>query len=77
MKWLVMNVFITYLVSAADSSGQDQGHITLQKILRAVFWPITLNSWARTGNDRLHRLLTLLWVCLTAGWILSLMADRL
>lgn len=77
MKWLAINLTIMYMVSRADSSGQDQGHTIIQKIFRAVLWPITVDSWFRTGNERLHRLLTLSWLFITVGWLMSLMADRL
>lgn len=75
MKFLFMYIALAYLVSCADDVGDDQ-HTPRQRLLRAIAFPVTLNSWFRSNNGRLHRFLTLLWIALIMGWSLSLIADR-
>ena len=78
MKFVIMYAVLIYLVSCADDSeDHDNNHTREQKIIRAFFWPITLNSWFRSQNGRLHRLLNILWTVLIAGWFLSLLWDRI
>lgn len=76
MKWIIMYSFMAYLVGCADSDG-DNSHNTIQCVFRVLAWPLTLHSFLVTQNAKLYRLLTSLWVMLTAGWLLSLMIDRL
>lgn len=76
MKYFVMYVLMLYVVACADSV-DDLCHSTKNRVLRGLFWPITLTNWFITGNMRLHRLLNILWCMLISGWLLSLLADRL
>lgn len=76
MKYVIINLVIMYIVACADDVGDD-AHNIQQKILRAVFWPLTITSWFRSQNGRLHRALNILWLLLIGGWLISLMVDRL
>lgn len=76
MKWIVMYSLMAYLISCADNDGDDS-HSQIQRILRAIVWPATLHSFLISQNAKLYRLLTSLWIMLTAGWVLSLLADRI
>lgn len=78
MKWILMNLVIMYLVFCADDV-DDCGdtHSSWERMARVFLWPITITEWFRSQNQRLHRLLNILWTVLIAGWLLSLMADRL
>jgi len=73
-----MNLLVTYIVACADSvDDRGDSHSTKQRLVRATLWPITLTGWFVTQNSRLPRLLNILWTVLIAGWLLSLVADRL
>lgn len=72
----IIYLAILYIVACADDCG-DNCHTTNQRIARAIFWPLTVTSWFRTQNIRLHRLLNILWTVLIAGWFISLLADRI
>jgi hypothetical protein len=75
MKFILMYSIVIYIVSCADDD--DGSHNLLQRIVRSVLWPITITSWFRSGNERLHRMLTILWCILILGWLLSLIYDRI
>lgn len=78
MKWFWMNLLIMYVIFCADDVNEPgDSHSSLERIGRTIFWPLTITEWFRTNNQRLHRLLTILWTILISGWLLSLMADRL
>lgn len=76
MKFVVMNLAITYIVACADDE-QDGEHTLLQRFIRAIFWPLTVTSWFRCQNGRFHKLLNILWAVLIAGWLLGFISDRL
>lgn len=73
---LIINLVIMYIVACADDVG-DATHRAHQRVLRVVLWPLTVTSWFRTQNIRLHRMLNILWTVLIAGWFVSLLIDRL
>lgn len=78
MKWFWMNLLIMYVIFCADDVNEPgDSHSFLERIGRMILWPLTITEWFRTNNQRLHRLLTILWTILISGWLLSLMADRL
>jgi hypothetical protein len=78
MKWVVMNFVIMYVIFCADDVNEhDDWHTIGHRVLRAIVWPVTVTQWFRRQNIRVHRLLTILWILLVAGWFFSLMADRL
>lgn len=74
-QYLVMYVVMALIVACADDL-DDGSHTTPQRLIRVLFFPLTVLSWFRTGNIRLHRLLTILWTVLISGWLMSLIADR-
>jgi hypothetical protein len=78
VKFLIMYAAIIYVVACADDVKEPgDSHPWLHRIVRAVVWPLTITSWFRSQNIRLHRLLNILWAILIGGWFLSLMADKL
>jgi hypothetical protein len=77
MKFIVMYLIVVYVVWCADDVEGDEDHSNFQRWIRSILFPITLTSWFRSNNERLHRLLTILWTLLIFGWGLSLLADRL
>lgn len=73
-----MNLLVMYIIACADDvDDPDDSHTVAARAARVLFWPLTITEWFRTGNQRVHRLLTILWTILISGWLLSLMADRL
>lgn len=73
-----MNLLIMYVIFCADDVNEPgDSHTLIERIGRTILWPFTITEWFRTNNQRLHRLLTILWTILISGWLLSLMADRL
>lgn len=78
MKYFFMNLLVMYVIFCADDVDDKNDHHSLvERIFRTILWPLTLTEWFRTSNQRLHRLLTILWTILIAGWLLSLVADKL
>ncbi len=78
MKLVLMYGAVLYIVACADDVKEPgDTHPFFHRILRALFWPITITSWFRTQNGRLHRLLNILWIVLIGGWFLSLLSDKL
>lgn len=69
-----MYAAMAYITACADDA--DKTHSPLQRVARVVAWPLTITSWFRSQNQRLHRLLNILWTVLIAGWLLSLIADK-
>lgn len=77
MKYFLMYFVLLFIVACADSDcDYGDNHSFTQKIIRAVFWPITITSWFKSQNGRMHRLLNILWCMLIGGWLLSLISDR-
>jgi len=74
---LLVEVTAAFIVACADSVGDDT-HTVWERVVRAVFWPPTLWVWF-THRDlpRLARFGAIVWLLLTAGWLLSLESDRL
>ena len=75
MKYVIMHLVMVYIVACADYVDDPPLSVN-QRILRAFLWPITLTGWFTTHSIKLHRTLTILWIFLIAGWLLSLVADR-
>lgn len=75
MKFILIYAIMAFLVHCADDIGN--GHTTEQRLTRAAFWPITLQSWFRKHPQQLHRLLLIMWVVLISGWAVTLLLDRL
>ena len=74
---LLVEVTAAFIVACADSVGDDT-HTVWERVVRAVFWPPTLWVWF-THRDlpRLARFGAIVWLLLTAGWLLSLESDRI
>lgn len=78
MKFLLMYAAMIYIIACADDVKEPgDSHPKLNRFIRAIIWPVTLTSWFRTQNCRLHRVLNILWTLLIGGWLLSLIADKL
>lgn len=74
---LLIEVVAAFIVACADAVGDDHRTVR-ERALRAVLWPATLWVWFTHRNmPKLARFGAIVWLLLTAGWLLSLEADRL
>ena len=74
---LLVEVAAAFIVACADAVGDDH-HTLRERVVRAVFWPATLWVWFTHRNmPKLARFGAIVWLLLTAGWLISLEADRL
>lgn len=74
---LVIEAAAAFIVACSDSVGDDQ-HTVRERVLRAVFWPVTLwVFFTHREMPKLARFGSIVWLLLTAGWLLSLESDRL
>src|SRR3954466_4842949 len=74
---LLIEVVAAFIVACSDAVGDDH-HTARERVFRAVFWPATLWIWfTRRNLPKLARFGAVVWLLLTAGWLLSLEYDRL
>jgi len=74
---LLVEAVAAFIVACADAVGDDH-HTVRERVVRAVFWPATLWVWFTHRNmPKLARFGAIVWLLLTAGWLISLEADRL
>src|SRR4051812_28347423 len=74
---LLIEVVAAFIVACSDAVGDDH-HTVCERVFRAVFWPATLWVWFTHRNmPKLARFGAIVWLLLTAGWLISLEADRL
>jgi hypothetical protein len=71
-------VTLAFVVACADSVAEDSPRPLVQRVARAALWPATVTVWfTHRTMPKLARLGAIVWLLLTAGWLLSLEADRL
>src|SRR5436305_5382485 len=74
---LLVEAVAAFIVACSDAVGDDQ-HTVRERVLRAVLWPATLWVWFTHRNlPKLARFGAIVWLLLTAGWLLSLESDRI
>src|SRR6266550_2965330 len=78
MMFLVLvEATLAFIVACADSVAEETPRSVRERVLRAVFWPATLWVWfTRRNLPKLARFGAIVWLLLTAGWLLSLESDR-
>jgi len=76
MKWILVYIAMAYITFCANDVEYEPQSIA-QQLTRSLLWPWTLTVWFRSQSARLHRLLNILWCVLIAGWLMTLMLDRL
>lgn len=73
---LMVEAVAAFIVACSDAVGEEQ-HTRRERVVRAVFWPATLWVWFTHRNlPKLARFGAIVWLLLTAGWLLSLESDR-
>jgi hypothetical protein len=68
---------LAFIVWCADSLPDGSPRWPLQRLIRSVFWMVTLNRWFTHRNfTKLGRFGTIVWFLVTTGWLLTLEYDR-
>ena len=66
-----------FIVLCADSLAEDSPRRPSQRLLRSVFWMVTLSRWFTHRNiAKLARFGAIVWFLVTTGWLLTLVYDR-
>ena len=74
----LVELTVAFIVFCADSVGEDPRRPVVQRLVRAVLWPITLTRWFTHRNlTKLARFGAVVWFLVTTGWLLSLERDRI
>jgi len=78
MFLLLVWATLAFMVSCADTVGEEIPRPTRQRVARAVFWPATIIVWfTHRSVPKLARFGAIVWLLLTGGWLLALQYDRL
>lgn len=78
MFLLFIEALMAFVVYCADGVGEEEGRDPVERVLRALVWPVTVWVWfTHRTIPKLTRLGAIVWLMLTAGWLLSLQSDRL
>ena len=73
----VVEVTLAFIMFCADSVGDDR-RPPVERLLRAVFWMVTLTRWFTHRNVlKLGRFGAVVWFLVTTGWLLTLEYDRI
>ena len=77
VAWVLTEVTLGFVVFCADSVG-DERRPPMDRLVRAVLWPVTLATWFTHRNVvKLGRFGAVVWFLVTTGWLLTLEYDRL
>jgi len=78
MFLLLVWATLAFMVSCADTVGEEIPRPTRHRIARALFWPATIIVWfTHRSVPKLARFGAIVWLLLTGGWLLALQYDRL
>lgn len=74
---LVVEATLAFIVGCADSIVEERPRTRGQRVARAICWPATLWVWfTRRNLAKLARFGAVVWLFVTAGWLLSFERDR-
>lgn len=74
---LVVDLTFTFIVFCADVETEERRWRPLDRLLRSLFWMVTLTMWFTHRNfAKLGRFAGIVWFLVTAGWLLSFEYDR-
>jgi hypothetical protein len=77
IAWLLTEVTLGLVVFCADSVEEDRRPLP-ERIVRAVFWMVTLARWFTHRNvPKLGRFGAVVWFLVTSGWLITLESDRM
>lgn len=75
---VLVEATLAFVVFCADSVGDDHPRPPAERVLRAVLWMVTLTRWLTHRNlAKVGRFGAVVWFLVTAGWLLTLMHDRM
>jgi len=74
---VLIELTLAFIVLCADSLPDGLPRRPLQRLIRSVFWMVTLSRWFTQRNfPKLGRFGTIVWLLVTTGWLLTLEYDR-
>lgn len=74
--WL-FELTLAFIVFCSDSLAEDHPRPMGQRLIRSVFWMVTLTRWFTHRNiAKLGRFAGIVWFLVTTGWLLTLEYDR-
>lgn len=74
---VLLELTLAFIVLCADSLPEDRHRRPHERLLRSVFWPVTLSRWfTRRNFPKLGRFAAIVWLMVTTGWLLTLVSDR-
>lgn len=75
---LLVEVVLAAIVSCADGVGEQERRPPTERVLRALFWPITVWFWFTYRSiPKLTRFGAIVWLLVTGGWLVTLLYDNL
>ena len=71
-------VAMSFVVYCVDALSSDLENKPLRRLLRSVLWPLPVLGYLKNEDsiNLVHASVTV-WVLLTTGWLLGLLADRI
>ncbi len=74
---VLVELTLAFIVLCADSLPEGPPRRPLQRLLRSVFWMVTVSRWITHRNlPKLGRFGAIVWLLVTTGWLLTLEWDR-
>ena len=74
---VLLEVTLAFIVLCADSLPDDSPRRPMERLLRSIFWMVTLTRWFTHRNLlKLGRFGAIVWLMVTTGWLLTLVYDR-
>jgi hypothetical protein len=74
---VLIELTLAFIVMCADSLPENRPRRPLERIVRSVFWMVTLGRWITHRNlPKLGRFGAIVWFLVTTGWLLTLESDR-
>lgn len=75
---LVIELTLAFVVLCADSVDRETPRTALQRLVRALCWPVPLERWFTHRNTAaLGRVGAVVWFLVTSGWLITLEYDRI
>ena len=75
---LIVEALLAFIVFCSDGIGEDEPRAPAERVLRALFWPITIWVWfTHRSVPKLTRFGAIVWLLLTTGWLIALEYETL
>src|SRR2546421_5643456 len=74
---VLIELTLAFIVMCADSLPEGPPRPLLHRLVRSLFWMVTLGRWVTHRNlPKLGRFGAIVWFLVTTGWLLTLESDR-